>query len=69
MAAASLRPCREQTLPLKIRISTFYLQGLGPQCHSGNAFHFAPQRALLPVWTVTGLSLLLSSAWMPLTLT
>lgn len=29
------------------RISTFYLQGLGPQCPNGNAFHFAPQRAVL----------------------
>lgn len=32
---------------------------------NGNVFHFASQRALLSVGTVTRLSLLLSAAWMP----
>lgn len=74
MVAASLCPCGEQTpepLPGLGKRS-----GLAPStCRvwhhnvpNRNAFHFAPQRALLSVGTVTRLSLLLSSAWMPLTL-
>lgn len=35
---------------------------------NGNVFHFASQRALLSVGTVTRLSLLLCAAWMPFTL-
>lgn len=52
----------------EIRISTFYLQGLGQQLPNGNIFHFISQRALLSVGTVTRLSLLLSAAWTPFTL-
>lgn len=76
MAAASLGPHKEQTpepLPLQTGGKR---SGLAPStCRAwdhnvpnGNAFHFAPQKALLSVGTVTGLSLLLSSTGMPLTL-
>lgn len=75
MGTVSLCPYREQT-PEPLQTGSKRTELAHSTCRAwdhnvpnGNVFHFAFQRALLSMGTVTRLSLLLSAAWMPFTLT
>lgn len=74
MATVSLCPYREQ-MPEPLQTGGKRSELADSTCRAwdhnvpnGSVFHFASQRALLSVGTVTRLSLLLSAAWMPFTL-
>lgn len=75
MGTVSLCPYREQT-PEPLQTGSKRTELAHSTCRAwdhnvpnGNVFHFASQKALLSMGTVTRLSLLLSAAWMPFTLT
>lgn len=74
MATVPLCPHREQTAePLQAggkrsELAHSTCRAWDHNVPNGSVFHFASQRGLLSVGTVTRLSWLLSAAWMPFTL-